>query len=105
VLGLLLTAAFQIALAAAPGIFLAALAAVTIGLAFEIYEPPSQALVADVVEEDGDRVTAYGLYSLVSTPHSDKSFIRTSLSASIPTPTTSSRAVWGIFYATVWSVG
>jgi MFS family permease len=63
VLGLLLTAAFQIALAAAPGIFLAALAAVMIGLAFEIYEPPSQALVADVVEEDGDRVTAYGLYS------------------------------------------
>jgi MFS family permease len=63
VLGLLLTAVFQIALAVAPSIFLAALAAVMIGLAFEIYEPPSQALVADVVEGDGDRVTAYGLYS------------------------------------------
>lgn len=63
VLGLTLTAAFQLALAAAPNLGTAAAAAVLIGLAFEIYEPPSQALVADVVEGDRDRVTAYALYS------------------------------------------
>lgn len=63
VLGLALTAAFQLALAAAPNLATAAAAAVLIGLAFEIYEPPSQALVADVVEGDRDRVTAYTLYS------------------------------------------
>ncbi|WP_290439511.1 MFS transporter, partial [Curtobacterium sp. MMLR14_002] len=64
VLGLALTAAFQLALAAAPNPTTAAAAAVLIGLAFEIYEPPSQALVADVVEGDRDRVTAYALYSV-----------------------------------------
>ncbi len=63
VLGLTLTAASQLALAAAPNLAVAAAAAVLIGLAFEIYEPPSQALVADVVEGDRDRVTAYALYS------------------------------------------
>lgn len=63
VLGLTLTAAFQLALAAGPNLGTAAAAAVLIGLAFEIYEPPSQALVADVVEGDRDRVTAYALYS------------------------------------------
>ncbi len=62
-LGLTLTAAFQLALAAAPSLGTAAAAAVLIGLSFEIYEPPSQALVADVVEGDRDRVAAYGLYS------------------------------------------
>jgi MFS family permease len=60
---LTLTAAFQLALAAAPNLGTAAAAAVLIGLAFEIYEPPSQALVADVVEGDRDRVAAYALYS------------------------------------------
>jgi MFS family permease len=63
VLGLALTAAFQLALSAAPNLVTAAIAAVLIGFAFEIYEPPSQALVADVVEGNRHRVTAYGLYS------------------------------------------
>lgn len=62
-LGLTLTAAFQLALAAAPNLATAGTAAVLIGLSFELYEPPSQALVADVVEGDRDRVAAYGLYS------------------------------------------
>jgi len=62
-LGLTLTAAFQLALAAAPNLATAAATAVLIGFAFEIYEPPSQALVADIVEGDRDRVAAYGLYS------------------------------------------
>jgi MFS family permease len=61
--GLTLNAVFQLLLAAAPGVVTAAAAAVLIGLSFEIYEPPSQALVADVVEGDRDRVAAYGLYS------------------------------------------
>ncbi|WIA97289.1 MFS transporter [Curtobacterium sp. MCBA15_004] len=63
VLGLSLTAAFQLALAAAANPATAAAAAVLIGLAFEIYKPPSHALVADVVEGDRDRATAYALYS------------------------------------------
>ncbi len=62
-LGLALTAVFQVLLAAAPSIATAAVLAVLVGLSFEIYEPPSQAMVADVVQADGDRVTAYGLYS------------------------------------------
>lgn len=61
-LGLTLTAAFQLLLAAAPGIATAAVAAVLLGLAFELYEPASQALVADLVTDDRDRVAAYGLY-------------------------------------------
>jgi MFS family permease len=61
-LGLTLTAGFQLMLAAAPGIATAAVAAVLLGLAFELYEPPSQALVADLVVDDRDRVAAYGLY-------------------------------------------
>ena len=61
--GLSLTAVFQLLVAAAPSLTTAAIAVVMLGLSFEIYEPPSQALVADVVEGDRDRVTAYGLYS------------------------------------------
>ncbi|OUE19814.1 Multidrug resistance protein MdtH [Clavibacter michiganensis] len=61
-LGLTLTAGFQLMLAAAPGIATAAVAAALLGLAFELYEPPSQALVADLVVDDRDRVAAYGLY-------------------------------------------
>ena len=61
--GLALTAVFQLLVAAAPSLTTAAIAVVMLGLSFEIYEPPSQALVADVVEGDHDRVTAYGLYS------------------------------------------
>jgi len=47
-LGLLGCALTQLALAAAPGLAAAAVAAVALGLAFELYEPPSQALVADL---------------------------------------------------------
>jgi len=61
-LGLTLTAAFQLMLAAAPGIATAAVAAVLLGLAFEVYEPASQAIIADLVTDDRDRVAAYGLY-------------------------------------------
>ncbi|WP_220452898.1 MFS transporter, partial [Clavibacter michiganensis] len=62
VIGLTLTACFQLMLAAAPGVATAAVAAVLLGLAFELYEPPSQALVADLVTGDRDRVAAFGLY-------------------------------------------
>jgi len=61
VTGLVLTAGCQLALAAAPDLPTAAMAAVLLGLAFELYEPASQALVADLVEGDGDRVAAYGM--------------------------------------------
>src|SRR6478752_4416302 len=44
--GLLGTALAQLALAAAPSLALAGLAAVALGLVFEVYEPPSQALLA-----------------------------------------------------------
>jgi len=47
-LGLAGCALAQLALAAAPGLAAAAVAAVALGLAFELYEPPSQALVADL---------------------------------------------------------
>ncbi|UKF80384.1 MFS transporter [Clavibacter californiensis] len=62
VIGLTLTACFQLMLAAAPGIATAAVAAVLLGLAFELYEPPSQALVADLVTDERERVAAYGLH-------------------------------------------
>ncbi|KZC93900.1 MFS transporter [Clavibacter tessellarius] len=61
VTGLVLTAVCQLALAAAPDLRTAAVAAVLLGLSFELYEPASQALVADLVEGDGDRVAAYGM--------------------------------------------
>jgi MFS family permease len=47
-IGLLGCAIAQLALAAAPGLGAATGAAVALGLAFELYEPPSQALVADL---------------------------------------------------------
>jgi MFS family permease len=62
VAGLTLTAAAQLALAAAPNLTFAAVAVGVLGLAFEIYEPPSQALIADVVPAPA-RPAAYGLLS------------------------------------------
>ncbi|MDF8263595.1 MFS transporter [Luteipulveratus flavus] len=59
-LGLLGCAASQLWLAASPSVTSAALAAVAFGLAFEIYEPASQAIVADVTEPQ-DRPAAYAL--------------------------------------------
>ena len=62
VLGLVLTAAAQLGLAGAPSLGLAAVAIAGLGLAYEIYEPPSQALIADVVPGPA-RPAAYGLLS------------------------------------------
>jgi MFS family permease len=52
VAGLLGCAAAQLVIAAAPTVGWALAGAVLLGLAFEVVEPPSQALVADVVEPD-----------------------------------------------------
>ncbi len=60
VTGLLATAAAQLALASAPSVGFAAAAVVALGLAFEIYEPASQAMVADATD-DAQRPVAYGL--------------------------------------------
>ena len=62
VAGLTLTAVAQLGVAGAPNLWSAAAAVVVLGLAFEIYEPPSQALVADVVPA-GSQAAAYGLLS------------------------------------------
>ena len=62
VLGLVLTAAAQLGLAGAPSLGAAAVAIAGLGLAYEIYEPPSQALIADVVPSHA-RPAAYGLLS------------------------------------------
>lgn len=58
--GLTLTAVAQLSLAAAPTPVAAAVAVAVLGLAFEVYEPPSQALIADVVPAPV-RPAAYGL--------------------------------------------
>jgi MFS family permease len=60
VLGLTLTAVAQLGLAGAPTPTAAAVAVAVLGLAFEIHEPPSQALIADVVPAP-TRPAAYGL--------------------------------------------
>ncbi|CCB71726.1 Arabinose efflux permease family protein (plasmid) [Streptantibioticus cattleyicolor NRRL 8057 = DSM 46488] len=60
VLGLTGCAVAQLGVAAARTLPEAAVCAVLLGLAFEVYEPPSQALVADVVPA-AQRVRAYGL--------------------------------------------
>ncbi|AKU14686.1 MFS transporter [Luteipulveratus mongoliensis] len=59
-LGLFGCAASQLWIAASPSVASAAAAAVVFGLAFEIYEPASQALVADVSRPE-DRPAAYAL--------------------------------------------
>jgi hypothetical protein len=58
--GLTGCAAAQLGIAAAPDLAAAAVCAVLLGLAFELYEPPSQALIADATEP-GQRTHAYAL--------------------------------------------
>lgn len=58
--GLLGCAAAQTGIAAAPDLAVAACCAVLLGLAFELYEPPSQAMIADGVSP-AERTSAYAL--------------------------------------------
>jgi MFS family permease len=60
VTGLAGCAVAQLWIAASPGLWSAIPAVVLLGLAFEIYEPPSQAIIADVTGP-ADRPAAYGL--------------------------------------------
>lgn len=62
VLGLVGCAVAQLWIALSHTLWSAVLATVLLGLAFEIYEPPSQAMIADVTAPE-DRPAAYGLYS------------------------------------------
>ena len=62
VLGLSGCAIAQLWIALSHTLWSAVLATILLGLAFEIYEPPSQAMIADVTEPS-DRPAAYGLYS------------------------------------------
>ena len=58
--GLTGCAAAQIGIAVAPDLAVAAACAVLLGLFFELYEPPSQAMIADAAEP-GQRTHAYAL--------------------------------------------
>ncbi len=60
VLGLVGCAAAQLGIAAAHSIPAVVVAVAALGLCFEVYEPPSQAVIADVVPPD-QRTEAYGL--------------------------------------------
>ncbi len=60
VLGMTGCAAAQLGIATAPDLTAAASFAVLLGLAFELYEPPSQAMIADAVPP-AERASAYGL--------------------------------------------
>lgn len=60
VVGLTACAVAQLGIASSNGLVPAACFAVLMGLAFEIYEPPSQAMIADVVGP-GEQVRVYGL--------------------------------------------
>ncbi|MGW6280778.1 MFS transporter [Kribbella sp. NPDC055071] len=62
VVGLTGCAVAQTWIALSHALWSAVLATVLLGLVFEIYEPPSQAMIADVTEPE-DRPAAYGLYS------------------------------------------
>lgn len=61
-LGLLGCAASQLLIAASPTLAGAVVGVVVLGLSFELYEPPSQALVADLTS-DASRPVAFGLLS------------------------------------------
>ena len=61
-IGLVGCAAAQLGIATAPDLAVAAGCAVLLGLAFELYEPPSQAMIADAVPAR-ERASAYGLLS------------------------------------------
>jgi dipeptide/tripeptide permease len=58
--GLIGCAVAQLGIAAAPSAAVAAVCAVLLGLAFELYEPASQAMIADATEP-GQRTHAYAL--------------------------------------------
>ncbi len=60
VVGLMGTAVAQLAIAGAQSLVQAIVAAVTLGLFFEIYEPPSQSMIADVTPPE-QHPAAYGL--------------------------------------------
>ncbi|MFH9349801.1 MFS transporter [Kitasatospora sp. NPDC017646] len=62
VLGLCGCAAAQLAIAASASLAWAVAGAVLLGLAFELYEPPSQAIIGESVPEQ-HRVRAFGLFS------------------------------------------
>lgn len=62
VLGLTGCAVAQLWITFSHTLWSAVLATVLLGLAFEIYEPPSQAMIADVTRPE-DRPAAYGIYS------------------------------------------
>jgi MFS family permease len=62
-LGLLGCAAAQLGIATSPGLATAAVCAVLLGLAFELYEPASQAIIADATAPAG-RASAYGLLTI-----------------------------------------
>jgi MFS family permease len=59
-IGLVGCAAAQIGIAASPDLAAATASAILLGLAFELYEPPSQATIADAVAP-ADRTAAYSL--------------------------------------------
>jgi MFS family permease len=59
-IGLVGCAAAQLGIATAPDLAVAAGCAVLLGLAFELYEPPSQAMIADAVPAEA-RASAYAL--------------------------------------------
>jgi len=59
-IGLVGCAAAQLGIATAPNLAAAAGCAVLLGLAFELYEPPSQAAIADAVAEN-ERAAAFSL--------------------------------------------
>jgi len=60
VAGLVALAMAQLGVAAAPGLAVATVCAVVMGLAFELFEPPSQATIADAVPPAG-RASAFEL--------------------------------------------
>ncbi|MEU4194811.1 MFS transporter [Kribbella sp. NPDC026611] len=62
VIGLTGCAVAQLWIVVSLTLWFAVLATVLLGLAFEIYEPPSQAMIADVTQP-ADRPAAYGVYS------------------------------------------
>ena len=62
VVGLAGCAVAQLGIAAAPELAVAAVCCVLLGLAFELYEPPSQAMIADGVAP-ADRASAFALLS------------------------------------------
>jgi MFS family permease len=62
VLGLTGCALAQLWIAVSHSLWSAVVATILLGLVFEIYEPPSQAMIADVTEPFA-RPTAYGVYS------------------------------------------